>query len=399
VPLDLVETLSELVAIPSVNPMGGAASGSEFGEARLTDYLQSLFDRLGLPHQRQPVHPQRDNIIARLDGDSHPKHGKLILFEAHQDTVPVGGMTIDPWTPTVRAGRLYGRGACDVKGGMTAMLAAIARLADERPAGMPTVVMACTVNEEYGFFGADALAGLLAGDRGEIIPRKPDAAVIAEPTGLDVVVAHKGVVRWRCHTRGRAGHSARPESGDNAIYKMARALSELERYQREIVGGLGSHPLCGPATMSVGTIRGGVSVNTIPSRCTIEIDRRFPPGEDPQAAYQHLVEHLARSGDRDLSLQHDPPYMQGPALADATNGPLADQLTEIAAGVVGTCRQAGVPYATDAAFISAAGIPTVVFGPGSIEQAHTDDEWLPLDQLDQAAEILYRFARTGLDRP
>ena len=398
-PLDLVETLSELVAIPSVNPMGGTALGSEFAEARLTDHLQSLFDRLGLPYQRQQVHPQRDNIIARLDGDFHPKEGKLILFGAHQDTVPVGGMTIDPWTPSVRGGRLYGRGACDVKGGMTAMLGAIARLAHQRPAGMPTVVMACTVNEEYGFSGADALAGLLAGHPSEIIPRKPDAAVIAEPTGLDVVVTHKGVVRWRCHTRGRAGHSAQPESGDNAIYRMARALSALERYQWEIVGGLGSHPLCGPATMSVGTIRGGVSVNTIPSRCTIEIDRRLPPGEDPQAAYQHLVDHLARSVDLDLSLQHDPPYMQGPALADEANGPLADQLTKVVAGVVGGCRQAGVPYATDAAFISAAGIPTVVFGPGSIEQAHTDDEWLPLDQLEQAAEVLYRFVRTGLDWP
>ncbi len=376
--------------------MGGTAAGPEFGEARLTDHLQSLFEDLGLRCRRQQVHPHRENLIASLDGEVDPaKGGKLILLGAHQDTVPVGGMTIEPWNPAVRGGRLYGRGACDVKGGMAAMIAAIARLAREQPPGMPTIVMACTVNEEYGFSGASALRGLLHGQEGGIILRKPDAAVVAEPTDLDVVVAHKGVVRWRCHARGRAGHSAQPERGDNAIYKMARALRVLEGYQREVVGALGSHPLCGPATMSVGTIRGGISVNTIPAQCTIEIDRRLPPGEEPNEAYRYLIEHLARDGDLDFPLEHEPPYMQGPALSDEENRGLADQMVRIVTGVAGDCRPVGVPYATDAAFIAAAGIPTVVFGPGSIDQAHTDDEWLPLDQLEQAAEILYQFCREG----
>lgn len=395
--LNLIETLRELVEIPSVNPMGGPDRGPEFGEARLTDHLESLFQRLGLPHQRREVMPGRDNLIARLDGDLPAERGgRLLLLGVHQDTVPVGGMTIEPWTPTVRDGRLYGRGACDVKGGMAAMLGAIARLAQERPPGMPTLVMACTVNEEYGFSGAKGLAELLGRGPGEMFPRRPDAALIAEPTDLDVVVAHKGVVRWRCHARGRAGHSAQPEAGDNAIYKMARALSAIERYQKEIVGTLGSHGLCGPATMSVGTIRGGISVNTIPAQCTIEIDRRLPPGEDVQAARQHLIDHLAGDADLGFPLQHDPPYMQGLPLSDEENGPLAARLAEVAAEVVGACRQVGVPYATDAAFLADAGIPTVVFGPGSIEQAHTEDEWLPLDQLEQAAEIFYRFCRQGL---
>ena len=376
--------------------MGGTTSGPEFGERRLTDHLQSLFEHLGLHCRRQQVHPHRENLLARLDGDVDPtKGGKLILFAAHQDTVPVGGMTIEPWDPVVRGGRLYGRGACDCKGGMTAMITAIARLARERPHGMPTVVMACTVNEEYGFSGASALTGLLEGQQDEIIARKPDAAVVAEPTDLDVVVAHKGVVRWRCRTRGQAGHSAQPEKGDNAIYKMAHALRLLERYQHEVVGTLGSHPLCGPATMSVGTIHGGISVNTIPAQCTVEIDRRLPPGEGPREAYRHLVDYLARDGDLDFPLEHDPPYMQGPALSDEGNGRLADRLVRTVAGVAGDCRRVGVPYATDAAFIAAAGIPTVVFGPGSLAQAHTDDEWLPLAQFEQAAEILYRFCREG----
>jgi acetylornithine deacetylase len=394
--LELIETLAELVAIPSVNPMGGTDAGSEFGEARLTDYLESWFRRLGLPHRRQQVLPGRENLIARLDGDvPSDRGGRLLLLGVHQDTVPVGGMTIEPWRPVVRDGRLYGRGACDDKAGMAVMLAVIARLAEERPTGMPTIVMACTVNEEYGFSGARCLAELLEGGPDEIIPCRPHAAVIAEPTDLNVVVAHKGVVRWRCHARGRAGHSAQPEAGENAIYRMARALLAIERYQREVVGTLRSHPLCGPATLSVGTIRGGISVNTIPARCTIEIDRRLPPGEDPRDAYRHLVDHLAERVDLGSVLQHDPPYMQGLALSDEENGRLADRLAEIATDVTGECRRVGVPYATDAAFIAATGIPTVVFGPGSIEQAHTGDEWVALDQVEQAAEILYRFCRQG----
>lgn len=394
--LDLIETLSQLVAIPSVNPMGTEPWRPEFGEARLTDYLQSVFDRLGLRFERQAVHPGRDNLIARLDSDVPPDQGgSLILFGAHQDTVPAEGMTIEPWTPRVRQGRLYGRGACDVKGGMAALLVAIARLALERPAGMPTIVVACTANEEYGFSGARALAERCGG-QGGIIPRKPDAAVITEPTDLNVVVAHKGVVRWRCHTRGRAGHSAQPEAAENAIYKMAHTLVALERYQREVVGRLGSHPLCGPATMSVGTIRGGISVNTIPSQCTIEIDRRLPPGEEPGQAYRHAMDYLASAAALDSPPEHDPPFMQGPALSDDANGPLADRLAQVVRDVRGGCSGVGVPYATDGAFMAAIGVPTVVFGPGSLAQAHTADEWLSLEQLRQAAEVFYRFGRTGV---
>ncbi len=219
--------------------MGRPVSGPEYFEYRLTDYLERLFAQLGLPTERQTIAPLRDNLLARLDGERTPENGgPLLLFEVHQDTVPVDGMTIEPWTPTVREGRLYGRGACDVKGGMAAMLGALARLTEERPPNRPTLVMACTVNEEHGFTGASGLCRLWSGERSSFLPRAPDAAIVAEPTQLKIVVAHKGVVRWRCHTLGRAAHSSRPEAGDNAIYRMARNCCGARAISSTSAGGL-----------------------------------------------------------------------------------------------------------------------------------------------------------------
>jgi acetylornithine deacetylase len=145
--LDLIATLRDLVATPSVNPMGRPLEGPEIYEYRVTEYLERLFARLGIPSQRQPVAPKRENIVARLDGDPPLEQGgQFVMLEAHQDTVPTDGMTIPAFEPQVRDGRLYGRGACDIKGGMAAMLCTLARLVEERPTPRPTVIMACTVN-------------------------------------------------------------------------------------------------------------------------------------------------------------------------------------------------------------------------------------------------------------
>ncbi len=390
--LDPVEILKQLVAIPSVNPMDREPTGPIFGEARLTDFLEETFSRIGLTTFRQPVSPGRENFIARLDGDAgSAREGRLLLFDAHQDTVPVEGMTVEPFQPLQREGRLHGRGACDVKGGMAAIIAAAARLADRRPSPRPTIVVACTVNEEHGFSGASRLTKLWDEDGGEIVPRRPDAAIVAEPTDLDAIVAHKGVIRWRCHALGCAGHSSRPVAADNAIYRMARVVAAIERYAAELETAGPAHPLCGRRTLSVGTIRGGSSVGTVPDRCTIEIDCRPPPGESPEEARQQLIDHLSQPAITSFPLEHDLPFMSGPPLSDRDNERLADRLLRSAGEVVGRCRWLGVPYATNAAFFAAAGVPSVVFGPGSIEQAHTADEWISLDQLRQATEIIHRF--------
>jgi acetylornithine deacetylase/succinyl-diaminopimelate desuccinylase-like protein len=404
---DVVQILSDLVRIPSVNPMGRPVSGEIYYEHRMTAHLEALFRGLGLPVERHTVAPLRDNIVTRIDGDVPPERGgKIVMLEAHQDTVPVDGMTIEPFTPNVKGNRLFGRGSCDIKGGMSAMIAAVMRLVKEKPAGRPTVILACTINEEHGFTGATHWAATYSGKppdsghgpeiappagRSELLSRVPDAAIVAEPTRLNVIVAHKGAARWRCSTRGVATHSSQPHLGENAIYHMARVLLTLEQYGRDVVPKLASHPLCGHPTLSVGLISGGISVNTIPDRCTIEVDRRVLPIEDAQAALDHCLDYLNTQLDPRVPIVHEPPFMLTRGLADVGNGELAERLSAVIRKHGGPGERAGVPFGTDAPHFAATGCPTVVFGPGSIDQAHTADEWIDLDELRTAAEILFDF--------
>ena len=403
------DILAELVAIASVNPMGRSVGAGELYERPLTEHLERWFRSLELETFRQTIEPNRDNIAARLEGNR--ADAPVVLFDAHQDTVPVEGMTIDPFRPTVRDGRLYGRGACDIKGGMAAMLAALARLARERPKQRPTVLMSCTVNEEHGFTGAQGLCGLwahvdashvdaslrdaqssLRHGQSSIGVTRPHCVIVAEPTGLEVVVAHKGMVRWQCRTKGRAAHSSVPDRGANAIFRMAPVLAALERYQSELAATAAEHPLCGKPTLSVGTIRGGISVNTVPDLCTIEIDRRLLPNDDPEKVYREVIDYLARHVEHADWIEHLPPIMRSRGLSEAGNAALADRLAAAVSEVQGTAKKSGVPFGTNATAFGQL-FPTVVFGPGSIAQAHTADEWVELEQVERASEILYRFLR------
>lgn len=389
--LDPVEIVQELIAIPSVSPMRLDLPADIVGEGRLTAFLERTLMQIGLTVERQPVLQGRENVLAWLDGDVPPTEGgRVVLFDAHQDTVPVDGMVIEPFQPEFRNGQIYGRGACDVKGGMAAVLAAVSRLAHERPGPLPTIIVSCPVDEEDGFRGVTRLMERWAGKAGSLVPPRPDAAIVLEPTGLDVVVAHKGVIRWRTHVSGRAAHSSCPQSGENAIYRMARVVTAIEQYAALLANGT-AHRHCGVATVSVGTIHGGAGVNTVPDRCTIEIDQRPLPGEELAVARQRLLDHMAAVVDS--GLENESPYMQGPSLSDQQNGPLAERLSAIIKAVVGSCRQMGMPCCTHAPFYVAAGIPSVIFGPGFLGQAHTADEWLPVDQLVQATETIYQFCR------
>jgi acetylornithine deacetylase len=375
--------LRDLVALPSVNPMGRALQGPEVFEHQVTAYLEEFFRSLGVAWQRQIVAPLRDNIVA-----VHEPAGatSTLVFEVHQDTVPTDHMTIPPFGAQIDNGRLYGRGACDVKGGIAAMLTAFAR-ALRSGSGRKRLVLACTVDEEFTFLGVqrlvrDDLRGNVSG---------PVLAVVAEPTCLDIVHAHKGAVRWHLRTAGRSCHSSRPELGVNAIYRMAALLPLVERYAHDLRQSR-SDALLGPATMSVGRIEGGTSVNTVPDSCHVEIDRRTLPGESTRSVHADFDEYLRKNGPAGIEFTCAEPWLSCPALSPAGSARLIEELGRFIDEVRGSHHVGPVPYGTDASSLAESGVPSVVFGPGNIDQAHTCDEWIDLEEVEMASEILYRLA-------
>ena len=385
---DPLPILKSLISIPSVNPMGRDVSGPEFLEGRLTAWLDDYLNRAGISHEVIETAPGRANVIARVDSTSS---GRTILLDAHQDTVPIDGMTIDPFLPTEENGRVYGRGSCDVKGGLAAMLAAVTRLAKDRPAGMANIVLSLTCDEEATSLGVNHLTGSWTGKAPAyaLCPTPPDVAIIAEPTELDIVVAHRGVTRWQLRTTGRACHSSRPTEGINAIYRMAKVVQHLEEFAAWLPGSRPAHPLCGPATLSVGLIAGGSSVNVVPDGAVIDIDRRVIPGEENLAVQREIADYLRQR--LDFEVTHDAPYCTSPPLGNELNGGLAADLGQSIAAIVGPRKTLGVPYGTHASRFARIKIPAVVFGPGDIGQAHTKDEWIAIDQLRQAADVYYHF--------
>ena len=383
---DPLTLLQDLIAIPSVNPMGNTFSGPQYLEHKLTEWLVDFFQRLGVSCEVQDVADGRCNVIARLDiGPAFP----TIMLEAHQDTVPVDGMTIEPFAPLVKNGRVYGRGACDVKGGMAAMLSAFARIVREDTNANTNVIISCTCDEEFTAKGARHLAQQWSCDQ-DTKSSRPDFCIVAEPTDLNVIVAHRGVVRWKIQTHGRACHSSRPQDGHSAIYDMAHMITALEKYADILQNHSEPHPLCGSPSLSIGKITGGTSVNIVPDLCEIEIDRRSIPGECSTKLLEEMEQFLRSETSVDFTFL--PPWIDSPSLADDLNLELADKLLNTINSIVAQPRaKQGAWYGTDASTFAAAGVPAVVFGPGSIAQAHTADEWIEIDQLRLASEIYYQF--------
>jgi acetylornithine deacetylase len=375
---EVTRLLSKLVSIPSVNPMGRPLAGPEFLETRLTDYLETWFRERGVRLQRQPVASGRDNLLAWYEGTGSRR---LILFDVHQDTVPTDGMTRPPFDPVNEQGRLHGRGACDVKGSMAAMLVAFARLVRERPRESASVLLACTVDEEFTHTGSSRLAQSAHG---------AELAIVAEPTRLNLVHCHKGVLRWKVRTTGVACHSSTPRLGVNAIYRMGSVLEVMERHAAALARAA-PDPILGPPSLSVGRIEGGQSANVVPDWCEIEVDRRLIPGEDTAClqAVRTLLDNDPRiAGGFDFA----EPWVHMPPL-EPRAGAWIEPLAQAIEGATGRRPElTGVPFGTDAGPLSARGTPCVVFGPGDIAQAHTKDEWVDLDQVRLAAEAYFRIA-------
>lgn len=405
--MNVKDLLQNLLAIPSVNPVFGAEVPSWVGEGRLTDFLEKWVVEQGWRWLRQEVHPGRENLVVLIPAASRSPDLPVTLWEVHQDTVGVAGMTVDPCGCTELEGRIYGRGACDVKGGMAAMLTALAT-AEERSG---TILLALTVNEECGFTGAKALARLWArASDTDLFPRvdqekvrgtlsleelrelRPERAIVAEPTEFVVVVTHKGIVRWRCHTRGRAAHSSQPQQGKNAIYAMTDVIAAIRDFDREVLMQRGADCLCGRPTVSVNTIHGGTGANVVPDHVVIDVDRRLMPGEVPGDAQHELIKYISNRINADIVVEHEAPWNQSRGMQAGENQQWAKQVAHLASFDGRESDIVGVPYGTDAWVFAAIGIPTVVIGPGSIAQAHTEDEWISVAELERGVEVYRRLA-------
>lgn len=372
-----VKLLRELIALPSVNPAFLSAADPHAGEQRVAEFLAARAAMAGLDIEFQPASAKRSNLLARLTPAGETR--QRIVLAPHMDTVGGAELPGQLFTPRIKQGRLYGRGACDTKGSVAVMLTALAELARSRQRPRQTeILLAALVDEECGQIGSRALAatGLEAG-----------LAIVGEPTGLKVVTAHKGVAWLELKTYGLAAHGARPELGKNAVHAMARIVDFLltdyaDQLKRR------RHPLLGRGTISVGSMHGGRQPNIVPDECVCAIDRRIIPGENEVELVAELISLLEKRGLaadwRSLQQGRCPPLETDP------RQPLVRQFFACA----GQRRPAGVDYFSDAGVLSHGGIPSVVFGPGDIAQAHTEDEWVALDQLERGTAFMLRFLQS-----
>jgi acetylornithine deacetylase len=372
---DVTRLLSDLVAIDSVNPLlvPGAA-----GESRIARRIAEEMRAIGLEVHVTEAAPDRPNVVGVLRGRAP---GRSLMLCGHTDTVGVSGMS-RPFEPEIRSGRLYGRGAQDMKGGVAAMLGAARRIAEPGLAAGELVV-AAVVDEEHSSLGAEAL----------VRQWRTDTAVVTEPTGLDVAVAHKGFQWMTVETRGRAAHGSRPQEGRDAILRMGRVLSALERLERSLAGGP-AHPLLGVASLHASLIQGGQELSSYPARAWLEFERRTLPGESGSVALDELDVILG-----DLRA-HDPEFecdrramLSRDAYEISPVSPLPDQLTSAARRVGCPAARTGMTFWTDAAILGAAGIAAVVFGPGGAG-LHSTEEYVLLDDVERCCAALMELAHT-----
>lgn len=368
--------LADLVAIPSMNPMGRGRTGKEYTEQAIAEYVVEFLRKHSIDAELQEHLPGRPNVLASISTGAL----ETVLLEAHLDTVHADGMTIEPFKPLVRDGKLFGRGSCDTKGSMAAFLQAAVDAAKAPKQLRHNILLLLVSDEEYKFTGAQFAA------RKGI---KADFGIAGEPTQLKIVRAHKGVTRWKIVTHGVAAHSAYPERGRNAIYSMSKIVSRLEEYASKLNAGQ-PHPILGSPSLSVGIIEGGQAVNVVPDHCLIEIDRRTLPDETVESVLTPVKSLLDGLTDWDMK----DPHLSVAGMEVAASAPIVQSLARSIKEVCGDVVIEGARYATDAGIYNAAGIPTVVFGPGDIAQAHTESEYIELHQLHQAVEIIRRFLTT-----
>ena len=380
--VNVVSLLSEMVSFDTVN---AALSRKQKPESPLVDRLEALAKDKGFDTSQLEVPGQSNELLISLEV---APDAPWLLFDSHLDTVSVDGMIVEPFAGLVTGGKLWGRGACDTKGTGAAMFAAMveyAKLSGTRN----NIMLLFSVDEEHGMSGIREFSTVHFAALG----RSVKAAIVGEPTGLEPVIAHNGVQRYIISTSGVAAHSSDPSRGRSAVSDMAKLILELE--SKYIPGLTANHPLTGEAQASINIIRGGNAANIIPERCEIHMDRRTVPGESPIDIVDNLKSWLAayQAAHAGVEVTFDSAVETPPLTPLHTD--VSDRIREVLRDHGRSDKLAGVRYATNAGDLSAAGIPSIVLGPGNIEQGHTKDEWLEVAELEAAVPIYRDIMKNG----
>jgi acetylornithine deacetylase len=371
---ELEQLLSDLVSIDSVNPdlVPGAA-----GEAEIAGYIARWLERAGLDVQLVESVSGRPNVVGTAPGTGG---GRTLLFNGHMDTVGVAGMP-DAHQPRIENGRLYGRGAYDMKGGLAACMLAVTAVQEEHLRG--DVIFSAVIDEEYASLGTLDLAKRF----------RADAAIVAEFTELQLILAHRGFVWLEVETVGRAAHGSRPDLGVDAIVKMGKVLVEMEKLDQTLRSNP-THPLLGSGSLHASLIQGGQELSSYPERCLLSVERRTLPGETPESVEEEFLGIV-----RDL--QRSDPAFRAVVRRGIDRAPLethadTDVVRALQAASASVLNRplpiSGVQFWTDAALLSAAGIPSVLFGPSG-GGAHAVEEWVDLSSVKTCAEIYLAAAK------
>jgi acetylornithine deacetylase/succinyl-diaminopimelate desuccinylase-like protein len=376
----IAAVLTELVQIPSVNPLQAGPKSGDGGETAVAEWMATHAADVGGDVTLDDVVPGRPNVYARFDGTSD----RLVAIDIHLDTVGVEHMTDDPFDGRIDGGRLFGRGSVDTKASLAVVLTVLDefRAAGERP--VPTLYLVGTISEEVGgLIGAQRFADWLT-ETGQTL----DQIVVAEPTLCAPVHGHKGGVGINVVVHGYAAHSSKPHLGLNAIDGAARIVIALEAEQAR----LDSTPATtavGTGTVSVTTISGGLAQNIIPDRCDLFVGRRVAPGEDPDTVFAGLRDLITAAADP-CPVEVSMAYGAGSAAFYQDPGsPLVRGLAELSGMEPETAT-----YGSNALMYPNSANEIVIFGPGSIDQAHQAVEWIDLSELDRAADIYRRWLRS-----
>ena len=378
---NVIDLLCDLIALPSVNPEHRRElTEAPYGEKRVADYVQRYFGSFGVTIERQEALPGRENVLVHVPGKDPA--ALPVLLQAHMDTVDVQGMD-EPFTPRVEDDRIYGRGACDTKGSLAAMMMAVKQLLEEDVLPPRGCVLVAGADEEFRMSGSAILAKC---------GMRFVGAIVGEPTSLDVVPATNGQMYFRIKVRGKAAHTSIPQTGINAIYLMNDVITMLRR-RVDSEYRWRRHSLCGQPQLTVSLINGGTSEHVVPDACEISLDRRIIPGESGEEALAEIKTWLADDLDSGTyeRVEVELLFKNVPPVDTPLDHPVVRGLCSAAESVLGEARIVGVPYNTDASNLSEGGTSCVVFGPGDIAHAHSIVEFVEVKQLTAAVEILKRF--------